>query len=83
MVLGTLGEIPSTAALVLEELGVRGAELDKLLADIHMIAIGKADVCIQTELLCHEEISGRPLVGSSGRYKRKSRVKRFGSGGVL
>ena len=32
LVLGTLGEIPSTAALVLEELGVRGSELDKLLA---------------------------------------------------
>eukprot|EP00959_Pyramimonas_sp_CCMP1952_P168007 3511039-Pyramimonas_sp.AAC.1 len=43
LVLGTLGEIPSTAALVLEELGVCGSELDKLLADIHMIAIGKAD----------------------------------------
>ena len=46
LVLGTLGEIPSTAVLVLEELGVRGSELDKLLADIHMIAINKADVCI-------------------------------------
>eukprot|EP00959_Pyramimonas_sp_CCMP1952_P329073 6889356-Pyramimonas_sp.AAC.1 len=70
--------MPSTAALVLEELGVCGAaELDKLLADIHMIAIGKGDVCIQAEsLLCHEEISchisGRPLLGgSSGGYNRK------------
>eukprot|EP00976_Prorocentrum_cordatum_P092472 1188956-Prorocentrum_minimum.AAC.6 len=67
----TLGEIPSTAALVLEELGVRGPELDKLLAESHMIAIGKADICIQTESLSHEELSGRPLGGSSGRYKRK------------
>eukprot|EP00976_Prorocentrum_cordatum_P118111 1196413-Prorocentrum_minimum.AAC.2 len=47
LVLGTLGEMPSTAALVyLEELGIRGSELDKLLADIHMIANNKADVCI-------------------------------------
>eukprot|EP00976_Prorocentrum_cordatum_P118225 1196431-Prorocentrum_minimum.AAC.2 len=60
----------------LEELGVRGSELDhKLLADIQMIAIGKADVCIQTESLSHEEISGRPLGGSSGKdYKRKDMV---------
>ena len=51
LVLGTLiGEIPSTAALVLEELGVCGAaELDKLLADVHMIAIGKADVYSNTD----------------------------------
>ena len=79
LVLGTLGEIPSTAALVLEELGVCGSELDKLLADIHMIAIGKADVCIQTESLSHEEISGRPLGGSSGRYKRKDMEQSEGS----
>eukprot|EP00976_Prorocentrum_cordatum_P068533 1179184-Prorocentrum_minimum.AAC.1 len=36
-------DIPFTAVLVLEDLGVRGSELDKLLADIHMIAISKAD----------------------------------------
>ena len=42
-----------------------------------MIAIGKADVCIQTESLNHEEISGRPylmgasLGSSAGRYKFK------------
>ena len=33
LVLGTLGKIPSTAVLVLEEMGVRGSALDKLLAD--------------------------------------------------
>ena len=71
LVLGTLGEIPSTAVLVLEELGVRGSELDKLLADIHMIAINKADVSIQTESLSHEEIPERPLGEASGGYKRK------------
>eukprot|EP00959_Pyramimonas_sp_CCMP1952_P190251 3979721-Pyramimonas_sp.AAC.1 len=37
------------------------------MADIHMIAIGKADVCIQTESLCHEEIFGRPLDLWEGR----------------
>eukprot|EP00959_Pyramimonas_sp_CCMP1952_P213849 4474626-Pyramimonas_sp.AAC.1 len=74
--MGTLGEIvPSTAGfgMVLEELGVRGLELDKLLADIHMIVVSKADVCIHDTdrvfiFLSHEEISGRPLGGSSGRY---------------
>ena len=30
LVLGTLGEIPSTAVQVLEDMGVRGAELDRL-----------------------------------------------------
>eukprot|EP00959_Pyramimonas_sp_CCMP1952_P152224 3184810-Pyramimonas_sp.AAC.1 len=44
LVLGTLGEIPSTAVTTLGELlGVRGPELDKLLDDLHMIAVGKAD----------------------------------------
>ena len=68
--LGTLGEKPSTAALVLEELGVRGSELDKLLADIHMIAVDKANVCIQTESLSHEEIPERPPGEASGGHKR-------------
>ena len=70
LVLGTLGEIPSTAALILEELGVRGSELDKLLADIHMIAVDKANVCIQTESLSHEEIPERPPGEASGGHKR-------------
>ena len=43
LVLGTLDEIPSTAVQVLEEIGVRGIELDKLIEDIHMIAVGNAD----------------------------------------
>eukprot|EP00959_Pyramimonas_sp_CCMP1952_P046054 962022-Pyramimonas_sp.AAC.2 len=40
LVLGTLGEIPSKAAIV----------LDKLLEDLHMIAVGKADECTQYEV---------------------------------
>ena len=56
--LGTLGEIPSSAVQVLEEMGVRGTELDKLIEDIHMIAVNKADECIQGEISRHEEISG-------------------------
>ena len=58
LVLGTLGEIPSNAVQILEELGVRGPELDRLIEDIHMIAVNKADECIQREILRHEEISG-------------------------
>ena len=58
LVLGTLGEIPSSAVQVLEEMGVRGTELDKLIEDIHMIAVNKADECIQREISRHEEISG-------------------------
>eukprot|EP00959_Pyramimonas_sp_CCMP1952_P058114 1213186-Pyramimonas_sp.AAC.1 len=50
--------------LVLEELGVRGSELDKLLADIHVIAVGKADVCIQTESLSHEDSLGPTQTGA-------------------
>eukprot|EP00959_Pyramimonas_sp_CCMP1952_P328472 6876602-Pyramimonas_sp.AAC.1 len=75
LVLGTLGETPS---LDEEFFGVRGSELDRLSywpTSVCMIAIGKADVCIQTESLNHEEISGRPylmgasLGSSAGRYK--------------
>lgn len=40
--LGTLGEIPSNAVQILEEMGVRGTELDRLIEDIHMIAVNKA-----------------------------------------
>ena len=58
LVLGTLGEIPSSAVQVLEEMGVRGTELDKLIEDIHMIAVNMADECIQGEISRHEEISG-------------------------
>ena len=58
LVLGTLGEIPSTAVQVLEEMGVRGIELDRLIEDIHMIAVGKADECVQEEISSHEELSG-------------------------
>eukprot|EP00959_Pyramimonas_sp_CCMP1952_P107953 2257306-Pyramimonas_sp.AAC.1 len=45
--------------------------MDKLLADIHMIAINKADVSIQTESLSHEEIPERSLGEASGGYKRR------------
>ena len=58
LVLGTLGEIPSNAVQILEEMGVRGTELDRLIEDIHMIAVNKADECIQGEISRHEEISG-------------------------
>ena len=58
LVLGTLGEIPSNAVQILEEMGVRGPELDRLIEDIHMIAVNKADECIQKEISRHEEISG-------------------------
>ena len=71
LVLGTLGEIPSTAVQVLEEMGVRGTELDKLIEDIHMIAVGKADECIQEEISRHEELSGLSRGGSCGLNKRK------------
>ena len=53
------------------ELGVRGPELDKLLDDLHMIAVGKADECIQEEILRHEEISGLAEKRLSSEYKRK------------
>ena len=33
-------------------------ELDKLIEDIHMIAVNMADECIQGEISRHEEISG-------------------------
>ena len=56
--MGTLGEIPSNAVQILEEMGVRGPELDRLIEDIHMIAVNKADECIQGEISRHEEISG-------------------------
>ena len=56
--MGTLGEIPSNAVQILEEMGVRGPELDRLIEDIHMIAVNKADECIQREISRHEEISG-------------------------
>eukprot|EP00976_Prorocentrum_cordatum_P062683 1176812-Prorocentrum_minimum.AAC.1 len=65
----TLGEIPSTAAATLGELGVRGPELDKLLDVLHMIAVGKADECIQEEILRHE-ISGLAEKRLSSGYKR-------------
>eukprot|EP00976_Prorocentrum_cordatum_P099438 1191840-Prorocentrum_minimum.AAC.1 len=37
LVLGTLGEISSTAVATLGEMGVRGPELDKLLDDLHRL----------------------------------------------
>eukprot|EP00959_Pyramimonas_sp_CCMP1952_P087207 1824443-Pyramimonas_sp.AAC.1 len=71
LVLGTLGEIPSTAVQVFEEMGVRGIELDKLIEDIHMIAVGKAGECIQEEISRHEELSGVSMGGLCGMNKRK------------
>eukprot|EP00976_Prorocentrum_cordatum_P028220 572193-Prorocentrum_minimum.AAC.1 len=53
LVLGTLGEIPSNEVQILEEMGVRGPELDRLIEDIHMmIVVNKAgtDECIQREI---------------------------------
>eukprot|EP00959_Pyramimonas_sp_CCMP1952_P060483 1263657-Pyramimonas_sp.AAC.1 len=50
---------------------VWGPELDKLLEDIHMIAVGKADECIQEEILSHEEISGLTVRRRFGGYKWK------------
>eukprot|EP00959_Pyramimonas_sp_CCMP1952_P254526 5316244-Pyramimonas_sp.AAC.2 len=85
LVLGTLGEIPSSAVQVLEEImGVRGPELDKLIEEMHMIAVNKADECIQGEILCHEEISGlRPnkkrVVGQpmKGLNNEKTRENKY------
>ena len=70
LVLGTLGEIPSTAVQVLEEMGVRGTKLDKLIEDIHMIAVDKADECIQEEISRHEELSGLSRGRPCGPNKR-------------
>ena len=36
-----------------------------------MIAVGKADECIQEEISRHEEISGLAEKGQSSGYKRK------------
>eukprot|EP00976_Prorocentrum_cordatum_P080799 1184118-Prorocentrum_minimum.AAC.1 len=52
-------------------MGVRGLELDKLREDIHMIAVGKADECIQEEISRHEELSGLSRGGFCGTNKRK------------
>eukprot|EP00959_Pyramimonas_sp_CCMP1952_P319049 6675463-Pyramimonas_sp.AAC.4 len=53
-------------------MGVRGIELDRLIEDIHMIAVGKADECVQEEISRHEELSGLSASGGScGMNKRK------------
>eukprot|EP00976_Prorocentrum_cordatum_P115227 1195974-Prorocentrum_minimum.AAC.3 len=40
-------------------MGVRGTELDRLIEDMHMIAVNKADECIQKEISRHEENKSR------------------------
>eukprot|EP00959_Pyramimonas_sp_CCMP1952_P202639 4237587-Pyramimonas_sp.AAC.1 len=47
------------------------AEQNKLIEDIHMIVVGKADECIQEEISCHEELSGLSKGGSCGLNKKK------------
>eukprot|EP00976_Prorocentrum_cordatum_P049871 1006262-Prorocentrum_minimum.AAC.1 len=51
-------------------MGVRRTELDKLIEDIHMIAVGKAEECIQEEVSRHEELSGLTRGRSCGPNKR-------------
>ena len=63
-----------SAIQVLEEMGVagvRGTELDKLIEDIHMIAVNKADECIQEEISRHEELSGLSRCRPCGPNKRR------------
>ena len=57
-------------------MGVRGTELDKLIEDIHLIAVGKADECIQEEISRHEALSGLSKGGSCGLNKRMERPKK-------
>ena len=70
IVLGTLGEITiGTRKALQEHLGVRKESLEKLLADLHGVALKYMDECIGMERTLHGD-AGMPEGTDEGTHKR-------------